>query len=248
MFIIYQAPAHPITTVSVSHDAMIAAVFEDIPAVTRGVPAVTRTVPAVMDGDTIITPESEEIVTPATVEIVTPATQRVVTPAETDAEFEARMVSALVPPGAQHVIVDPVTLPGVPVERWIVDWGMGVVTTRAATVTVADIVAERERRMALGFDYVFGGARGVHHIGTTPADMKGWDEVTQATQAMIALGAGATTLTVVTDTGPATITALEWQYILMAASASRQPLWAHSFALQAMTPIPADYADDTYWS
>jgi hypothetical protein len=44
-------------------------------------------------------------------------------------------------------------------------------------VTVADVVAERARRLALGFLYDFGDARGVHHIGTTLDDMNGWDEV-----------------------------------------------------------------------
>lgn len=44
--------------------------------------------------------------------------------------------------------------------------------------TVADVVAERERRLALGFDYDVGDGRGVHHIGTTPDDMRKWmDEV-----------------------------------------------------------------------
>ena len=114
-------------------------------------------------------------------------------------------------------------------------------------VTIEEVAAERRRRLALGFDYDFGDARGVHHIGTTAADMVGWDEVTKASQAMIALGAGSSAINIVTETGPATVTAIEWQSILLAASAARQPLWAASFALQAMDPIPADYADDVYW-
>ena len=127
-----------------------------------------------------------------------------------------------------------------------------VVDTTVVTdvpVTAEMVAAERQRRFDLGFDYDFGDARGVHHFGTTADDMKGWDEVTQMSQAAIAVGAPSTAIGILTETGPATITALEWQSILLAAGAARQPLWAASFALQAMDPIPADYAtNETYWS
>lgn len=113
--------------------------------------------------------------------------------------------------------------------------------------TVAEVVTERERRLALGFDYDFADARGVHHIATSPSDMVGWDDVTKASQAMIALGLGASTVDIVTDTGPCQVTALEWQQVLIAATQARQPIWAASFALQAMTPIPADFTDDRHW-
>lgn len=113
-------------------------------------------------------------------------------------------------------------------------------------VTPELIVAERERRLELGFDYDFGDARGVHHIGTTESDMKGWGEVTQGAGAAVALGMGSAPIGIVTDTGPVTITALEWQAILLAASAARQPLWTASFVLQAT--LPDDYADDGHWA
>lgn len=114
-------------------------------------------------------------------------------------------------------------------------------------ITPAQVIAERSRRLALGFDYDFADTRGVHRIGTTPDDMRGWDEVTTWASAAIALGNGSSTLTVVTDTGPVTVTALEWQSILAAATAFRQPIWGASFALQAMEPIPQDYASDQHW-
>jgi len=41
--------------------------------------------------------------------------------------------------------------------------------------------------------------------------------------------------------------ALEWQSIIAAATIFRQPIWAASFTLQAMNPIPQDYASDQYW-
>lgn len=114
-------------------------------------------------------------------------------------------------------------------------------------VTPDDVAAERARRLALGFDYNFGDARGVHHIGTTEADMRNWEEVTSFSQALVALGDTATAINILTNTGSCAVTALEWMQILVAAAAVRQPLFAASFALQAMTPIPTDYADDRWW-
>jgi len=106
---------------------------------------------------------------------------------------------------------------------------------------------ERERRLQLGFAYDFGDARGVHQIGTTYSDMAGWDEVTSVAQAAINAGLSGMEIAIVTDIGPVTVTALEWQSILLAAGAARQPVWAASFAIQALDPIPADYADDARW-
>lgn len=114
--------------------------------------------------------------------------------------------------------------------------------------TVADVETERARRLALGFDYDFADARGIHRIGTTDEDMEGWDEVTSWANAMLALGNTTTTLTIVTDTGPADVTAQEWQSVLAAAAAFRQPIWGVSFQLAAMDPIPDDYAADKYWT
>lgn len=122
-----------------------------------------------------------------------------------------------------------------------------VVTTQPIPVRPYAVIIERDRRLSLGFDYNFGDVRGTHRIGTTPNDMIGWDEVTKATQALVAVGRETTPLTIVTDTGPATITAREWQDILVAAAVFRQPIWAASFALQAMSPIPEDFAADAYW-
>lgn len=113
--------------------------------------------------------------------------------------------------------------------------------------TADDVIAERSRRLASGFNHDFGDARGVHHIGTNDADMKGWDEVSTFANALVALGNVSTLITAVTTTGPVQITGLEWQQILVAAAQFRQPIWAASFTLQAMTPIPADYASDVYW-
>lgn len=128
--------------------------------------------------------------------------------------------------------------------------GTKVIVTREWSTpapTIDHVVAERTRRLALGFDYDFGDARGVHHIGTTDADMMGWDEVAKGSAAYIALGLPGQEIAIVTNTGPAVVTALEFQSLLAAATVARQPLWAASFVLQSMNPIPADYADNSYW-
>lgn len=114
-------------------------------------------------------------------------------------------------------------------------------------ITVNNIVQERKRRLALGFPYNFNDARGIHTIGTTDSDMTGWDEVTKFANALISTGNSSQLLTIVTDTGPVQLTALEWQGILIAAGVFRQPIWAASFYLQTLDPIPSNYADDMYW-
>jgi hypothetical protein len=147
---------------------------------------------------------------------------------------------------------------GLQIEAPFADWAVGETSVEAAYVVesfspevaranrAARVVVERARRLALGFDYDFGDGRGVHRIGQTAADLAGWSEVTTAAQTAINLGS-TTPIGIVTDTGPVEVTPLEWQAILAAATAYRQPIWAASFALQAMSPIPADFADDSYW-
>lgn len=122
-------------------------------------------------------------------------------------------------------------------------------TQTIATFVVSEdlVIKERERRLALGFSFDFGDQRGVHQIGTTEQDMKGWDEVKGLAFAAVLLGQTATPINVVTNTGPVTVTALEWLQILIAAGQFRQPIWAASFRLQGMSPIPADYDADGRW-
>lgn len=118
---------------------------------------------------------------------------------------------------------------------------------RPSGATVADVIAERDRRAALGFDYNFGDSRGVHRIGTTPADLAGWREVTDLSGALINIGQGAFKIGIETNTGPVQISAMEWQQVLIAAGAARQPVWLASFKLQAMDPIPDDFTADKWW-
>ena len=119
----------------------------------------------------------------------------------------------------------------------------------AAGMTMAARVQnERARRLAVGFHYDFGDERGVHHIATTEADMRGWDEISKGAQALINLGQPGTQFEITTETGKVNVTALEWQQILVAATVARQPIWSASFALQAMNPIPADFAADRWWT
>jgi hypothetical protein len=113
--------------------------------------------------------------------------------------------------------------------------------------TISEVITERQRRLAAGFDYDFSDARGVHIIGTTEADMAGWDEVSKAASALVALGVLDQEIGIFTDTGPCNVTAIEWQRVLVGAMQFRQPIFAASFALQYSDPIPQDYADDVNW-
>lgn len=118
---------------------------------------------------------------------------------------------------------------------------------REPETLLAAIERERARRLAGGFDYNFGDSRGVHRIGTNEADERGWDKVTKLASALIASGNSSVTISVVTDTGPVLVTAMEWQFILIAAGQFQQPIYAASFALQTMNPIPQDVENPEYW-
>ena len=122
----------------------------------------------------------------------------------------------------------------------------GQIVTISTPTTVEMITTERNRRLGLGFDYDFGDARGVHRIGTTPADMVGWGEVSTYAGALLDMGDVTTKIAIVTDTGPCEVTAPEWRAIEVAAAATRQPIWAKSFVLSAL--LPTDYANDEQWS
>jgi hypothetical protein len=124
---------------------------------------------------------------------------------------------------------------------------MSIIQIRPPVISREDVFRERDRRLSLGFDYDFGDARGVHRIGTTDEDRKGWQEVTDVSNAAINSGTPNVEITISTDTGSATITAQEWQSILMAAAAFRQPIWQASFVLTAMNPIPTAYTLDENW-
>lgn len=97
----------------------------------------------------------------------------------------------------------------------------------------ADLYAERERRLALGFNYDFGDARGVHRIGTTPRDLAGWDQVEKLVAAMYRAGLTNQTIEILTDTGRVTVTPAEWTQIMLAAGAVMQPIWQASFDIEA---------------
>lgn len=129
----------------------------------------------------------------------------------------------------------------------LVDYDISDWTTEEIVEHEINLVAiERNRRLSLGFDFDFGDARGVHRIGTTPADMIGWDEVTKIALARKAMDV-TTPIQLVTDTGPVLVTPSEWLTILEAANGFRQPIWQASFVLQATSPLPSNYQDDVRW-
>ena len=137
-----------------------------------------------------------------------------------------------------------------PADQCVPDWWIEdeAITLSPVAPSPKAVQRERDRRLSLGFEYDFGDVRGVHRIGTTDADMKGWNEVINLANALIDTGDTTTLIDIVTDTAPCQVTAPEWQAIMLAGALSRQTIWAKSFALQAMDPIPGDYADDKYWT
>jgi hypothetical protein len=133
-------------------------------------------------------------------------------------------------------------------QEVIEDDRVRLVRTWPADKLKTAIDAECRRRLAQGFTYDFGDDRGIHTIGTSAADMEGWRDVTDHANALIAIGDTDTTIEIVSDTDAAMVTAPEWQAIMLDATTRRQELWKKSFALQAMDPIPTDYANDKYWT
>lgn len=113
---------------------------------------------------------------------------------------------------------------------------------------IVAIERERAKRLSVGFDYDFGDMRGVHRIGTTADDEKGWDKVTKLSQAMINAGRFEAEIQIVTDTGPVTVTAAEWQLVLIKAGEMQQPIYQRSFMLQSMQPIPQDVENPENWT
>jgi len=111
-------------------------------------------------------------------------------------------------------------------------------------LTVDDVADVRLTRLSAGFDYDFADARGVHTIATTRADMEGWREVNDLANAAINKGLGNTEINILTETGLTTVTADEWQDVLIAAHAWRQVVWSKSFEIAAMDPIPLDIASN----
>lgn len=134
-----------------------------------------------------------------------------------------------------------------PVSRWRVVNGALTVAPDAPIIRPEQVQAECARRLALGFDYDFGDGRGVHRFATAKKDMEGWSEVTNIAQARLNT-ADATPIDILTETGPVSVTPLEWQNILKQAALFRQPLWLASFTLQRTVPIPINYRADVHWS
>lgn len=116
--------------------------------------------------------------------------------------------------------------------------------------SIDDVAAERDMRLSMDIVYDFGDddPRGKQYFGMTPADRKGWDVVTQLANALVLSGNPNAQIGVRTNTGPISVTAAEWQAVLIHAGIVQQPFYQASFALQDMWPnIPADYRDDSYW-
>jgi len=129
-------------------------------------------------------------------------------------------------------------------DLYIGDDTVTVVPREAGT---EDVRMEAHHRLEAGFDYDFGDARGVHRIGTTEADLRGWDEVSTYAFALALTGDMTTLITIETDTGTTQVTSLEWLDVLKAAAAIRQNIWNKSFEMQKAKSRPSNVEDDKHW-
>lgn len=109
------------------------------------------------------------------------------------------------------------------------------------------VIAERDRRLAKGVEFIFQDARGKHRFGATDSDMAGWSEVSEIANALIKTGQPGGEITISTETGIVKVTANEWQDIVLAIGEFRQPILVRSFELSSMTSIPTDFAVDARW-
>lgn len=112
---------------------------------------------------------------------------------------------------------------------------------------MAAIERERAKRLAKGFDYDFKDKRGVHRIGTTESDESGWSKVTNLVNAYMMAGKQNEKITLETDTGEVVISAKEWSDILIQKGSFEQQIYAVSFKLQKLDPIPQDVENPKYW-
>ncbi|KRA05368.1 hypothetical protein ASD74_02410 [Rhizobium sp. Root564] len=126
---------------------------------------------------------------------------------------------------------------------------MSIIKITPRPVTAEMLTFELDRRLSLGFDYDFEDERGVHHFGTTPADMTRWtQEVTPLAQAAMNMGEPDRQIGIKTETGATFVTATEWWRVLDAAAEWRQPLYAAYFMLKSLPQIPTDFATNTdFW-
>jgi len=161
------------------------------------------------------------------------------------APFDTQEYSdAYVPPeGATEITTAP------PSDGQQYNWTNGAwVVVPPLAPTIANVDAERDRRLGLGISYNFGDARGTQTIGTTATDMASWQQVALWAQTKQTLGETTATTLILTNSGSATIVPMDWFKIADAISAMQQPIWAHALALYQMNPIPANYAADSYWT
>ena len=112
---------------------------------------------------------------------------------------------------------------------------------------IAAVLRERDRRFELGLPYKFPDSRGLHLFATTAEDMKGWADVDRIALRNVAIGKGGAPIDIVTEVGPVTVTSSEWLDVMEAFENLRQPVWAASFELLKMDPIPQDPTDPQYW-
>jgi hypothetical protein len=151
---------------------------------------------------------------------------------------EGGAISATVD-GVQLVIPDEM---GNRHRREIAELGLTIATYVPPPPSGEDVNAERQRRILVGA--VFNGV----HVTGSEEDARNLTNLALAAQMRIAAG-DTTTLTTFRDGGNVDhqLTPPQMLGLWQQASAHVSALYAASWALKAMNPIPADFANDNYW-
>ena len=154
------------------------------------------------------------------------------------------------------IAVDPANIPSWAASYPTIPDGFGVGAAYAGTTftapaappaTSAMVDAERDRRIALGTSVTVGGV--AIPVQTDPASQVLLTGLGAAAGANIQAGNGAAT-TVFRDSANIVHT-LAWsavQTLTLGAFGFVSGAYAKSWAIKALSPIPADYAADTHWA
>lgn len=127
-------------------------------------------------------------------------------------------------------------------RREIAELGLAIAPYAPPPPTGDDVNAERQRRIITGA--VFGGV----HVTGRDEDIMNLTNLALAAQVRMA-GGDTTTLTTYRDGGNVDhdLTPPQMLTLWQQASARVSAIYAASWAIKAMDPIPADFANDSYW-
>lgn len=111
----------------------------------------------------------------------------------------------------------------------------------------ADIDAERERRIALGFTADIGGGETVPVDTRNAVDFRNLNGLGTGSLSRMVAGNGTTFTFRGSDNVTRDLTPAQMNALAMQALAHVDAHYEAAWALKATSPLPADYADDGYW-